>query len=112
MEFQNQQIEDNDKIPSARIPINFDEFGKPLEELEKCPSNELVPQIVVNIIENIKQLRLTKPYFTCPIGEAEDERVLLEFLSQLPTPVVPLEVRRVLLPRGHVDNRDLDTWHS
>ena len=55
-EFQNQQIEDNDKIPSARIPINFDEFGKPLEELEKCPSNELVPQIVVNIIENIKQL--------------------------------------------------------
>ena len=42
-------------------------------------------------------LGLTKPYFTSPIGEAEDERVLLEFLSQLPTPVVPLEVRRVLL---------------
>ena len=55
-EFQNQQIGDNDKIPSARIPINFDEFGKPLKELKRSESTDLVPEIVVNIIHNIKQL--------------------------------------------------------
>ena len=55
-EFQNQLIEDNDKIPSARIPINFDEFGKPLQELKRSETNDLVPEIVVNIIHNIKQL--------------------------------------------------------
>ena len=55
-EFQNQLIEDNDKIPSARIPINFEQFGKPLEELKRSETNDLVPEIVVNIIHNIKQL--------------------------------------------------------
>ena len=51
---------DNDKIPSARIPINFDEFGKPLEELKHSESTDLVPEIVVNIIHNIKQLSKLK----------------------------------------------------
>ena len=43
-------------MTSEGIPINFDEFGKPLQELKKSEFNDRVPQIVVNIIQNIKQL--------------------------------------------------------
>ena len=115
-EFPNQHIEDNDKIPSARIPINFDEFGKPLEELKRSESNDLVPEIVVDIIQNIKHLskfetvllpqqaernkilpfvEMTRPHFT--IEDEPSEGILLEFLRRLPQPLIPIEVSRVLI---------------
>lgn len=45
-------------------------------------------EIIIPFVE------LTRPYFTTMM---EDEGILLEFLSRLPQPLIPIEVSRVLI---------------
>ena len=42
-------------------------------------------------------VELTRPYFTSTMEDEPYEGILLEFLSRLPQPLIPIDVSRVLI---------------
>jgi len=106
MEFGPSAQSQGSEVSNKRIPINFEDFGKPLKDLVKADHKKEVPKILVSLISYIQLLKLKKPFFCIQnlpadsdaiINSDSPQDVLLLFLKMLPQPLVALEVTNTLL---------------
>jgi len=109
MEFKIQH-KSSDDFFTAQPRIDFHEFGVPLKDLKKSSQKD-VPQILVDILCYINSFKTRKPYFppreklklqnfeTENLGDDINsfEMILLQFLKQLPQPLIAIEVTQILM---------------